>query len=220
MALSSSGGHMAEQAQQGQQAPRDPRDPRQDPRQEAQQQRQQQRQAPPARRVVFVGAESTGKSTLCDYLARAYGTVSVPEIGRFIWEEKQGKLDADDYVEIALRHRAAEDAALAQARRWLFVDTNALTTLLLGIQFRQVGDPPPSALLRCADDCRTRYAHTFVCADDIPYEEQDVRENEAWRGRIQALVMADLDARGIPYTVLRGTVEARAAQVRRLLDVT
>ena len=187
---------MAEQAQQGQQG----------------QQGQQ------ARRVVFVGAESTGKSTLSDYLARAYGTVSVPEIGRFIWEEKQGRLDADDYVEIALRHREAEDAVLAQARRWLFVDTNALTTLLLGIQFRQVGDPPPDTLLRCADDCRTRYAHTFVCADDIPYEEQDVREDEAWRGRIQRLVVEDLQARGIPYTIVRGSVEERAEQVRRILD--
>jgi nicotinamide riboside kinase len=171
-----------------------------------------------AARVVFVGAESTGKSTLSDYLARAYGTVSVPEIGRIIWEEKGGQLNADDYVEIAVRHRAAEDAALPQARRWLFVDTNALTTLLLGLEFHQVGDPPPAELLRCADACKARYAHTFVCADDIPYEEQDARENEAWRGRIQQLVLKDLDARGIPYTIVRGSVEERAAQVRRVLD--
>ena len=182
-------------------------------------QQSQQAQRERVGRVVFVGAESTGKSTLSAYLARVYGTVAVPEIGRFIWEEKQGKLDAGDYVEIALRHREAEDAALAQARGWLFVDTNALTTLLLGIQFRQVGDPPPEELLRCADDCRTRYAHTFVCADDIPYEEQDVRENEAWRGRIQRLVVQDLQSRGIPYTVVHGSVEERAQQVRRILDM-
>jgi nicotinamide riboside kinase len=172
-----------------------------------------------AQRVVFVGAESTGKSTLSDYLAVAYGSVSVPEIGRVIWEEKGGQLDADDYVEIAVRHRGAEDAALAQARRWLFVDTNALTTLLLGVEFRQIGNPPPAELLRCADECKSRYAHTFVCADDIPYEAQDVRENEAWRGRIQQLVLKDLDARGIPYTVVRGSVEERAAQVRQVLDL-
>jgi nicotinamide riboside kinase len=171
-----------------------------------------------AQRVVFIGAESTGKSTLSAILAHRYGTVSVPEIGRFIWEEKQGRLNAEDYVEIALKHRQAEDEAMPQARRWLFVDTNALTTLLLGIEFRQVGDPPPAELLRCADDCKARYAHTFVCADDIPYEEQAVRENEAWRGRIQQLVLADLAARGIPYTIVRGSVEERAAQVRRVLE--
>jgi nicotinamide riboside kinase len=169
-------------------------------------------------RVVFVGAESTGKSTLSEYLARAYDTVAVPEIGRFIWEEKEGRLGPADYVDIAIKHRAAEDEAMAQARRWLFVDTNALTTLLLGIEFRQVGESPPADLLRCADECRERYAHTFVCADDIPYEEQAVRENEAWRGRIQQLVLRDLAARGIPYTVVRGSVEERAWQVRRVLD--
>lgn len=181
---------------------------------------EQTQQLEEVRRVVFVGAESTGKSTLSEYLARAYGTVSVPEIGRFIWEEKQGRLNADDYVEIAVKHRAAEDAAMPLARRWLFVDTNALTTLLLGIQFRQVGDPPPPELLRCADDCRMRYAHTFVCADDIPYEEQDVREDEAWRGRIQQLVIQDLQARDISFTVVSGSIEQRAEQVRRVLEVS
>ena len=72
--------------------------------------------------------------------------------------------------------------------------------------------------MRCADDCRTRYAHTFVCADDIPYEEQDVREDEAWRGRIQQLVIQDLQARGIPFTVVSGSIEQRAEQVRRILE--
>jgi nicotinamide riboside kinase len=170
------------------------------------------------RRVVFVGAESTGKSTLCEYLARQYGSVAVPEIGRYIWEDKEGQLTASDYVDIALRHRAAEDEQMPYARRYLFVDTNALTTLLLGLEFGQVSEPAPPALLRCADECRERYAYTFVCADDIPYEEQAARENEAWRGRIHQLVLQDLDARGIPYTLVSGSVEERALQVRRVID--
>jgi nicotinamide riboside kinase len=170
------------------------------------------------KRVVFVGAESTGKSTLCEYLARQYGSVAVPEIGRYIWEEKQGELNADDYVDIALRHREAEDEQLPYARRYLFVDTNALTTLLLGLEFGQVTEPAPPELLRCADECRDRYAHTFVCADDIPYEEQPAREDEAWRGRIHQLVLRDLEARGIPYTLVTGSVEERALQVRRVIE--
>jgi nicotinamide riboside kinase len=169
-------------------------------------------------RVVFVGAESTGKSTLCDYLAHQYGSVAVPEIGRYIWEEKEGELTAEDYVDIALRHREAEDEQLPYARRYLFVDTNALTTLLLGLEFGQVTQPVPPALLRCADECRERYAYTFVCAPDIPYEEQAAREDEAWRGRIHQLVLNDLEARGIPYTLVQGSVEERAMQVRGVLE--
>jgi nicotinamide riboside kinase len=167
--------------------------------------------------VVFVGAESTGKSTLVERLAREFDTAYVPEIGRFIWEQKQGQLTAADYVDIALKHRQAEAEALARARRYLFVDTSALTTLLLGLEFGQVPKEAPPELLRCADECKTRYAHHFVCADDIPFVQDGVREGESWRGRIHKLVLADLEARGIPYTIVSGTVEERAAQVRRVL---
>lgn len=177
-----------------------------------------QEQGAVSRMVVFVGAESTGKSTLAQYLAHRCGAGFVPEIGRFIWEEKQGQLVAADYVEISERHRAAEQAALAQTRGWVFVDTNALTTLLLGLCFGQVTEPAPPTLLRHADECRTRYLHHFVCADDIPYEEEPgVRENAAWRTHIQQLVLQDLDRRGIAYTVLHGTLEARAEQVLQVL---
>lgn len=168
-----------------------------------------------SRLVVFVGAESTGKSTLASMLAREQGAQFVPEIGRVIWEEKQGQLVAADYVEIAERHRTAEDAAVAIAGGDdVFVDTNALTTLLLGLRFGQVTEPVPPALLRYALECRTRYLHHFVCADDIPYEEEPgVRENVAWRTQIQQLVLQDLDRRGIAYTILTGSLEQRAARV-------
>lgn len=167
-------------------------------------------------KIVFVGAESTGKSTLVAHLAREFGTVFVPEIGRFVWEEKQGKLDVSDYVDIAVKHRQAENEAMARARRYLFVDTSALTTLLLGYEFGHVRQAP-AELLRYADECRLRYAHHFVCADDIPFEQDGVRESEQWRARIQRLVLEDLQARGIAYTVVRGSVRERAEQVRRVL---
>lgn len=172
-----------------------------------------------SRLVVFVGAESTGKSTLASMLAREHDAQFVPEIGRVIWEEKQGQLVAADYVEIAERHRAAEDAAVAIAGGDdVFVDTNALTTLLLGLRFGQVTEPVPPALLRYALECRTRYLHHFVCADDIPYEEEPgVRENMAWRTQIQQLVLEDLDRRGIAYTILTGSLKQRAARVRATL---
>lgn len=170
--------------------------------------------------IVFVGAESTGKSTLARLLAQRLDAGFVPEIGRFIWEEKQGRLSADDYVEIAERHREAEAAALERAAGpYVFVDTNALTTLLLGLCFGQVTEPVPPALLRYADDCRTRYLHHFVCADDIPYEEEPgVRESADWRTHVQRLVLDDLDRRDIAYTVLTGTLEQRAAQVMAVLS--
>ena len=168
-------------------------------------------------RVVLLGAESTGKSTLTAALAQHYATAYVPEIGRVVWEEKNGRLDWRDYVDIARRHREAEDAAAAQAKRFLFVDTNAITTLLLGFCYRQLDVAPPE-LLAWADECKTRYAYTFVCDDDIEFEQDGWRDDTSWRERVQGMVLYDLTIRGIAHRVVRGPLAARLDQVSRLLD--
>ncbi len=169
------------------------------------------------RRVVFLGAESTGKSTLTEAMAQRYDTRPVPEIGRLVWEQKRGQLSVSDYVDIAARHRAAEDAALLEANRFLFVDTNAVTTLLLGFCYRQLDMPPPE-LRAWADACKERYAYTFVCDDDIVFEQDGWRDDASWRERVQGMVLYDLEMRGIEYRIVRGPLSARIDAVARVLD--
>jgi len=169
------------------------------------------------RRVVFLGAESTGKSTLSNAMAERYDTRAVPEIGRTVWEEKRGQLMPSDYVHIAARHRAAEDAALLEAKRFLFVDTNAVTTLLLGFCYRQLDTAPP-ALQAWADACKERYAYTFVCGDDIAFEQDGWRDDVAWRERVQGMVLYDLAMRGVEYRVVRGMLAQRIEAVAQVLD--
>jgi len=169
------------------------------------------------RRVVFVGAESTGKSTLTSTLAQRYDTSFVPEVGRFVWEQKRGELSAQDYVDIAVRHRAAEDVAQMRANRFLFVDTNAITTMLLGFCYRQLDVAPPQ-LRAFADECKARYAFTFVCADDIAFEQDGWRDDGSWRERVQGMVLYDLAVRGIEYRVVHGSLAARVEAVSRVLD--
>jgi NadR type nicotinamide-nucleotide adenylyltransferase len=169
------------------------------------------------RRVVFVGAESTGKSTLASALAQRYDTSFVPEVGRFVWEQKRGKLSAQDYVDIAVRHREAEDEAQMRANRFLFVDTNAITTMLLGFCYRQLDVAPPQ-LRTFADECKARYAYTFVCADDIAFEQDGWRDDDSWRERVQGMVLYDLVVRGIEYRVVQGPLAARIEAVSQVLD--
>jgi NadR type nicotinamide-nucleotide adenylyltransferase len=168
-------------------------------------------------RVVFLGAESTGKSTLTSALAQRYATTHVPEIGRAVWEEKRGQLTPSDYVDIAARHREAEDAELLAASRFLFVDTNAVTTLLLGFCYRQLDVAPPE-LRAWADACKERYAYTFVCDDDIIFEQDGWRDDAAWRERVQGMVLYDLMMRDIAYRVVRGTLIERIETVSRVLE--
>jgi NadR type nicotinamide-nucleotide adenylyltransferase len=165
--------------------------------------------------VVFMGAESTGKSTLSARMAEAYGTRFVPEYGREVWEAKNGDLELEDYVRIAHGHRAREDEAILAANRYLFVDTNAITTMFFSYYYHRDGLPE---LARLAEACRGRYAHTFLCADDIPFEQDGWRDNAVWRGRLQGLVRNDLAVLGVPYTEVGGDLEARVRRVRSSLE--
>lgn len=167
-------------------------------------------------RVVFLGAESTGKSTLTERAAAAFDTVFVPEIGRMVWEAKRGALTAHDYVEIARAHRAAEDAAILQAKRYLFCDTNALTTLLLGVCYGHLQEVP-AELLQAAHLCKRRYACAFLCEDDFAFVQDGWRDDAAWRTRIQQLVREDLRARDIAAESLGGPVEQRLARLAAAL---
>jgi NadR type nicotinamide-nucleotide adenylyltransferase len=89
------------------------------------------------KRVVLVGAESTGKTTLAQQLADHFQTVWVPEYGREHWEKKVSGLtgseaspswSAEEFIHIAQEQQRREDLSARQCNRILFCDTNAFAT--------------------------------------------------------------------------------------------
>lgn len=166
------------------------------------------------RKVAFLGAESSGKSTLAQALARATGEPYVEEVGRTLWVAAGGDLPLDEYVTICREHVALEDAAARVARRFVFADTNAITTQQYAFFF--FGACPPE-VRAYADRCRTRYAHTVVCAPDIPFEQDGTRVHPQVQQYMDGAIRNDLTIRGIPYTVVGGTVEERVAAVLAVL---
>ncbi|RYG37108.1 hypothetical protein EON81_07645 [bacterium] len=98
------------------------------------------------RRVVAVGAESTGKTTLCQRLADDFGTEWVPEYGREFLEAKgegTGKALCEywDLLTIAQEQARREDAAARRANRVLLCDTDLMVTDAFGA-FYFGGGPP------------------------------------------------------------------------------
>lgn len=165
-------------------------------------------------RVVLMGAESTGKSSLAERLAVAFETAHVPEYGREHYAARGGRLDLDAYVTIARVHRVREDEAIARTNRYLFVDTNAVTTMFFSHYYNRDSLP---ALRQLAHECSGRYRHVIVCDDDIPFEQDGWRDNAEWRGRMQGMVLHDLATRCTPFHVVRGTLADRVSQVRSIL---
>lgn len=91
-----------------------------------------------AKKVVVVGTESCGKSTMVKNLATLYNTSYVEEFGRTFYEELggcDGITIAEDYPEIAFEHKYHEKMQLKNANKVLFIDTEAIVTQYFSVAY-------------------------------------------------------------------------------------
>ena len=167
--------------------------------------------------VAFLGAPSTGKTTVCEQLARYFNTVWMPEYGREYWEiyQQQRRLQADQLVHIARTHLSREEQYLNQARQYLFTDTTALTTAIFCRYYHGHVVEPLQIL---ADVAATRYDLTFLCDTDIPYDDTWDRSGEGQREAFQRQTIQQLNYYKVPYILLSGTLQQRIATVAAVLS--
>ncbi|OUS69073.1 cytidyltransferase [Paenibacillus sp. MY03] len=167
-------------------------------------------------KVVFLGAPSTGKTTLAESMARHYRTAWMPEYGREYWEQNQidRRLTLEQLEEIATGHLEREEKQLQEARDVLFVDTNAITTYMFSLYYH---GETTQGLARLAREAETRYGLVFLCDADIPYDDTWDRSGEVQREEFQLAIVNDLRERGVPFQILRGTLREREEQVAEAL---
>lgn len=179
------------------------------------------RLAPPvrawfAKRVVVVGAESTGTTTLARALADHYDTAWVPEHGREYSELRSGTAvpwtDAD-FERIARRQQADEDAAARTAGPLLVCDTDALATCVWQERYRGRSTADVERLA-----AGRRYAAYLLTDADIPFVQDGLRDGEHLRGWMTARFRARLAARPEPHVVLSGSHERRLATAVSAVD--
>lgn len=82
------------------------------------------------KKVLLIGGESVGKSTLTINLAHCYNTNYLEEVGREL-SELSGTdiyMQSEDFTRILLEHKAKELRLLSQSNKILFEDTDCLIT--------------------------------------------------------------------------------------------
>ena len=166
--------------------------------------------------VVFLGAPSTGKTTIASRLAQEYNTLWMSEYGREYWEEHQvnRRLSLMQLMEIAQGHLEREEALLRRANQFLFTDTNALTTYHFSLYYHNAVAPE---LVQLAIESASRYDLVFVCSDDIPYDDTYDRSGEVNRRIFQKQIEGELIVRKIPFFRLCGNLDERVQFVKNVL---
>jgi HTH-type transcriptional repressor of NAD biosynthesis genes len=168
------------------------------------------------RKVVFVGAPSSGKTTIAEACARQIGGNWMPEYGREYWEKhnRERRLTLGQLAEIAIGHIDREEELFQTSDGHTFIDTNAMTTAVFSDYYHGAREPSLSAL---AAQCSGRYDVTFLCDIDIPFEDTEDRSGPGNRLEFHKRTIAALEESRIPFITLRGTVAERVYLVRRFL---
>lgn len=168
-------------------------------------------------KVVLLGAPSTGKTTLAEKLAIHFDTQWMPEYGREYWEKHQinKRLTLEDLLKIAEVHIEREDALVLQSNRFLFSDTNAITTYLFSLDYHGNALEELKDLAKRAEN---RHDIIFVCDTDIPYDDTWDRSGDVKRKVFQEKIIEDLNDRNLKYYMIKGTVAERIEQVSKVLS--
>lgn len=167
-------------------------------------------------KVCFMGAPSTGKTTLARAMAEQHKTEWMPEYGAKYWRDHQvdRRITIEQFEEIAPEHNRREDALTLTSRKYLFSDTNPITTYVFSKDYHGYAGP---VLTRLAREAERRYDLFFLCDTDIPYADTWDRSGDQKRKWFQNQIISDLAKRRVPFFRVRGSLKERMRQVNEVL---
>jgi NadR type nicotinamide-nucleotide adenylyltransferase len=170
-----------------------------------------------AKRVVVLGAESTGTTTLAEALAGHYQTSWVPEYGRTYCEKKPDlathEWSTNEFIHIASEQERREAEQARHAREVLICDTDAFATSIW--HKRYMGELSPE-VARVADK---RIADLYILTgDEIPFVQDGTRDGEHIRHEMHEWFEQALKDSKRNYIVVRGTHDERMQQATGAID--
>ncbi|MBP1652686.1 MAG: ATPase/kinase involved in metabolism-like protein [Bacteroidetes bacterium] len=166
-------------------------------------------------KVVVIGPESTGKSTLSEFLASHYETMWVPEYARQYIEELSRPYEQSDLLTIAKGQLELEAARAKLANRLLVCDTD-LHVIRVWSEYKY-GECDPWILAAIAERKYDLYLLTYI---DIPWEDDPQREHPApaMREHFYNVYKEIVQSSGVRWVEIRGTFEERQETAVKVIN--
>lgn len=160
------------------------------------------------KKIVIIGPESTGKSTLCEQLAKHYQTSWCPEYARDYLTRHTGAYVFEDLLVIAKGQIALEDEYASRAGRkgLLFIDTDMYvmkvwSEFVFGKCHRFILDQVVNR----------GYDLYLLCNTDLPWAPDPLREypDHATRKRLYQIYKDILINQTVPWVSISGQYAER-----------
>ena len=181
-------------------------------------------------KVAILGAESTGKTTLCRDLAEHYKSLWVPEYMRQYlqakWNNEQATCTWDDLLPIAqgqieLENKLAQPLAQnidneqssLNSKHYLFCDTSLFELMIYANWY--YGDCP-SELTQAA--LAHHYDLVLLTDVDIPWIADDLRDSPYDRQAIISRIKNELNYYNKPFKCIGGDRQQRVSRVANWLN--
>jgi NadR type nicotinamide-nucleotide adenylyltransferase len=169
------------------------------------------------KKIVIIGGESTGKSTLCMHLASYYKTIWVNEFARTYLENLDRDYISSDLIEIARGQILLEDELIDQANQYLFCDTD-LHVLQVWSEYKY-------------EDCdrfildeiaKRKYDAYIITSPDFPWKFDPLREHPepALRDYFFKQYLNLITSTDLPFCVVKGNEEERMNLAIHFIDNT
>ena len=168
------------------------------------------------RRIVVLGAESTGTTTLAEGLAKHYSSPWTVELGRYytmsLASAKHDWQD-EDFANIARLQQQYEDDLAGLSSGMLICDTNAFATKIW--QTRYMGEST-AEVDRIA---KTAPADLYILTgDEIPFVQDGFRDGEHIRHWMHQAFVSALSDLKTPYIIVTGSHKKRLQQAIKAID--
>lgn len=171
-------------------------------------------QATIPRRVLFIGGESSGKTTLCRALYKSTQHPWIPEYGRWYCESIGGvkNLKFNDMLHIGQRQIKDEEQILnSTTRPFIFCDTSPLVTQGYSQAIFNECDPE---LVRLG---RRKYDKIFLCERSFGFVQDGDRRTAEFSKHQEDWYISKMLMYGMDFTKVTGSIDQRVNTVLEAL---
>ncbi|GJM28086.1 MAG: hypothetical protein DHS20C17_07210 [Cyclobacteriaceae bacterium] len=165
------------------------------------------------KKIVVIGPESTGKTTLTKQLADYFGCPLVEEYARFYLSQLDRPYNQEDLLKIAQGQLASEDTRQEPGKPYLFCDTDLrVIKIWSSFKFNQVH---PWILAQI----EKRKYHAYLLMDiDILWVPDPQREHPESRQQLFNIYQKEIESSGVPYALISGEKQQRFRQALESLS--